>query len=168
MNTSYKPDYVYTGNFGKYWDTKSWDEIEYRDSMLLDLFDKFNEEMFNNELKRPHFLIFSKFCFKRETINTFGFFQFWKKNKSDTLHYGIYISIEEYLILGQEQVEDTLKHEMIHAYLEQNNKGSHDSHSDFIYMCGWHHVSLFGKSLDYHPDMKEVKVITKRYSLKFE
>ena len=137
-------------------------------TLVIVLEDSMDTQLINILLKRPHFLIFSKFCFKRETINTFGFFQFWKKNKSDTLHYGIYISIEEYLILGQEQVEDTLKHEMIHAYLEQNNKGSHDSHSDFIYMCGWHHVSLFGKTLDYHPDMKEVKQITKRYSLRFE
>ena len=168
MNTSCKPDYVYTGNLGKYWYSEE-NKKEYHEPILLDLFDKFNKEMFNNELKRPRFLIFSKFCFKKETINTFGYFQYSsKKHITGNLYYGIYISVEQYLISGQKEIEDTLKHEMIHAYLEQNNKPSNDSASDFIYMCGWHHVSLFGKSLDYHPDMKEVKVITRRYSLKFE
>ena len=159
MNDDSLPTFVYTGNKYKYWDTRI--IPEYQEEILLQLFRELNEEMFDNSIKEPSFIIFSKFCFKAEVIRTFGTFQRYNEfcHPGNEYKYGIYISVEDYLIRGIESVKKTLIHEMIHAKLWQERKQYHDGDVDFIYYSGWYKSELYHESLSYSPELEKVKSV---------
>lgn len=156
MDEGSLPDYVYTGKKWNMWDEKDkW----YVEPMLLDLFRDINDELFDNKIVEPSFLVFSKFCFKKGIIRTFGTFQCnadWCYPGSES-NYGIYISIEDYLIRGMESIKKILLHEMIHAYLWQIHKGYSDGDRDFIYYSGWYKSELYHKNLSYNPELEDTK-----------
>lgn len=145
----YEPEFVYLGNKYKYWNGSIPD---YKDTLLINMWRKINKEVFGGTLNEPNFITFSKFSFKEDKIKTHGCFQHSKINKDC----GIYISMEKYFMFGEEGILNTLKHEMVHQYLFQNDISDSGHNSiNFIYHMGWFKVNLETKSFKVSLECKE-------------
>jgi hypothetical protein len=145
----YEPEFVYTGNKYKYWNGHCPD---HKDTLLINMWRKINKELFDNSLNEPNFIVFSKFCFKEDRIKTHGLFQYSRTNKDC----GIYISMEKYFMFGDEGILNTLKHEMVHQYLFQNDISDRSHNSiNFIYHMGWFRVNLETKWFKVSKECKE-------------
>ena len=165
MNTDYKPKYVYAGKYNEIWKNRSISCPNEIDTLLISIFRRLNKDKFNNTLPEPNFIMFAKYCFMQDIIRVFG-----RIHWSDNGRFGISISIEDYLMRGEDSIEKIVLHEMVHLYCKVHSKNVRDGSIDFCYYSGWFKSELYHEPLNFEDNDKliNIKKTTKRLALRFE